>query len=1583
MRPHPADGRNVAMVGPASDGVVPESERAAVVGGLSEPVPNGATPQGVTPDQWVSMRRQMEAARRAFQRGADGVVRSFSPRGGELLELLPDGAARVRLRGERAVFDGVVAGEPAATAAVASADARPDASVVFRTAGVGRDELRPLGPRESQSVRPERVTRDFGEGVEEWWRSEEDGFELGWTLARRPEGLGPLRLAVAVDSPWPARVRHGGTAVDFEAPGASDWMIHCTKLAVWDAAGAAVPARLAVEGGAITITVDDTDAVYPVVIDPWIFSSLRTTLRSSTPFAGGRFGGTVAACDDVVVATGLVNGGSGQLDGEATIFSGGDFRRVIPDTAGQNAGAGASFRWISASGDSVSVITGLGNSQFRTTVYERNAGGVESWGAVATVTVDGGLIYSPSEISGPFMAVAVPAAQVGGLSGAGQVQIRRRDAGGPSAWGLVATLDAGDQALEQGLFGVVQALDGGTLVAMVRVSVGEYRFLVFDRVDAAGTQWVRRKVIPLPGISGGLPVMALKGDTLAVGVTGVSAQPVGLYERHLGGANNWGLSKSIAGPPGQDTFGFSLALNGGVLAVGCPGEDVDHDDDPGTPLAPDGGTIRVFARNQNGVNGWGMVEFFKGTEANARMGESVAFNGDNRMYYGLPSRDVSLPNVPDAGVVTAYQLDSGRWNRDFLEAHNQNASDWGASVAVSGGYVLVGAPRSDGPAGVDAGWAFLFKDGVLVKSLLPPSQQVGEQFGFAVAIDGDRLAIGSPLRSGTISPTNYPDLGVVTVFERNKGGADAWGAVKTFSQTNIGTGSTSPRFGSSVSLSGDVLAVGSPEETGLALPGAASKGRVRVFYRNSGGVDAWGQVQSMRADDNGTEEVFGTSVDVSGDTMVAGAPWEAVNGIVRSGAVYLYRRNQGGADAWGRVRKLTADTVKGDAWFGHAVALDGMDLVVGAPHEDRALEPNVGAVYFFAGGQTEADVWVQTRRWQPDEVGTEGLTGFSVDVHDGRSVAGVPGVAATEGAVYVLRKHGQGGALWTAVEEVFGGQESLGESVALDGGLVVAGEPRADINNGSLQTDRGQANTWTLTGIEFVPLAERQADPGANEFGASLALHQHWMAVGAPAEDVAGVVDSGAVYMFHRDRPAPGEYAFVQKLTDLSESGPGSRFGAALALDAHWLMAGLPGAARIQTHYLRILPNPSDSFMWIDSVVLSSGAANGLGQSLALDGGFLVAGAPAHTVSGLAGAGAAYLFERNQSAPNEWGLLKTLTASDPAAGDAFGTSVAASRSLIAVGSPLDNNGEGADAGAVYLFERNQGGVDAWGQVDKLTTGNQAAGDEMGSSVALSASRVLAGAPKSDLNATDAGAAFLFARNTGGANAWGLLKSLVSPAPSSQARFGTAVGLDSEHAVIGEPFADPRGVGNAGVVHLFSRNWLGADSWSPMQAISPTNLPPASRFGNALAWHQGSLAVAAPGNDTNGRVIAYEFGPRRIYHDWASAHGLEGVLALPDRDADFDGQPNLVEMILGSHPGNPASQGQTLLSTQANTLVVTANKNGACPAGTLFTAETSPDLASWSAVAPQNILTDTKQQLAIQIPITPGTRQFARWRAELP
>ena len=89
--------------------------------------------------------------------------------------------------------------------------------------------------------------------------------------------------------------------------------------------------------------------------------------------------------------------------------------------------------------------------------------------------------------------------------------------------------------------------------------------------------------------------------------------------------------------------------------------------------------------------------------------------------------------------------------RDFLEAHNQNASDWGASVAVSSGYVLVGAPRSDGPAGVDAGWAFLFKDGVLVKSLLPPSQQAGEQFGYAVAIDGDRLAIGSRAHDSSIS----------------------------------------------------------------------------------------------------------------------------------------------------------------------------------------------------------------------------------------------------------------------------------------------------------------------------------------------------------------------------------------------------------------------------------------------------------------------------------------------------------------------------------------------------------------------------------------------------------------------------------------------------------------------------------------------------------------------------------------------------------------------------------------------------------------------------------------------------------------
>ncbi|MCJ7754146.1 MAG: hypothetical protein MUP13_06255, partial [Thermoanaerobaculales bacterium] len=121
---------------------------------------------------------------------------------------------------------------------------------------------------------------------------------------------------------------------------------------------------------------------------------------------------------------------------------------------------------------------------------------------------------------------------------------------------------------------------------------------------------------------------------------------------------------------------------------------------------------------------------------------------------------------------------------------------------------------------------------------------------------------------------------------------------------------------------------------------------------------------------------------------------------------------------------------------------------------------------------------------------------------------------------------------------------------------------------------------------------------------------------------------------------------------------------------------------------------------------------------------------------------AAYLYERNQGGADTWGEATILTPSDGQAFDRFGYSVSLTAGLAAVGS---EEGEGAveGSGAVYLYHRNTGGADNWGELIKLQASDGALDDAFGHAVALSGHRVWCGAPFDDDVAYGSGAAYRF------------------------------------------------------------------------------------------------------------------------------------------------------------------------------------------------------------------------------------------------
>ena len=107
----------------------------------------------------------------------------------------------------------------------------------------------------------------------------------------------------------------------------------------------------------------------------------------------------------------------------------------------------------------------------------------------------------------------------------------------------------------------------------------------------------------------------------------------------------------------------------------------------------------------------------------------------------------------------------------------------------------------------------------------------------------------------------------------------------------------------------------------------------------------WGEVKKLLASDSEAGDNFGWSVAMSGDTAIVGARREDAGGS-QAGAAYVLQRDEGSADNWGEVQKLTASDAEAEDLFGFSVAVSGDTVVVGARLAE-AGDVRAGAAYVF------------------------------------------------------------------------------------------------------------------------------------------------------------------------------------------------------------------------------------------------------------------------------------------------------------------------------------------------------------------------------------------------------------------------------------------------------------------------------------------------------------------------------------------------------------------------------------------------------------------------------------------------------------
>ncbi len=311
-------------------------------------------------------------------------------------------------------------------------------------------------------------------------------------------------------------------------------------------------------------------------------------------------------------------------------------------------------------------------------------------------------------------------------------------------------------------------------------------------------------------------------------------------------------------------------------------------------------------------------------------------------------------------------------------------------------------------------------------------------------------------------------------------------------------------------------------------------------------------------------------------------------------------------------------------------------------------------------------------------------------------------------------------------------------------------------------------------------------------FGHPVALDGDRLVVGAVRDYDRGL-DAGAAYVF--ERSLEGAWIETAKLT-ASDAEAGARFGT-VAVSSDTIVVGAELDDELGSNsgvaYVFEIDGGGE---WLETAKLvpSDGAAwDTFGHSVAIQGSTIVVGADDHDTPAGENAGGAWVFERTEE--GEWVEVSKLTASDAEAADRFGQAVGVGRDLIVVGA----HGVDESAGAVYVFGRNEKG--SWFETSKLQASDGAAADVFGGSVALSGDTIAVGAVGRDDQGIESGAAYVL--ESDGVGGWAETAKLVSPDPRNYDSFGR-VSLDEDLLVVGAYGGNPQPGINSGTADLFRR-----------------------------------------------------------------------------------------------------------------------------------------------------------------------------------
>lgn len=357
--------------------------------------------------------------------------------------------------------------------------------------------------------------------------------------------------------------------------------------------------------------------------------------------------------------------------------------------------------------------------------------------------------------------------------------------------------------------------------------------------------------------------VAIDGDALVVGVSNSNRNEAYVFVKPSGGWGNMTQTAILTPSDSQSdaAFGVSVSISGDTIAVAAP--------DAKDRYRPSSGAVYVFVKPAGGWKNMGQtakLNVFK-----TRVLSPVAISNGTIAVAGGDAV------TGDAVVYLFVKPKTGWQNKAKPTATllpDSFAVYFGNSLAIGANTVAVGAPGSFSQGAV---YLFVKPDGGWPKSMNPTARLVGsdglsDSIGLSVATNGNYVFAGAP------GANQY--RGGVYVYVKP---SDGW---SNMTENAVLSAADTVNLGDSVSVSGNTVVAGSPLATVGANP---LQGAAFVFVKPAAGWKTTSRANAkLVADDGAANDEFATSVAISGNTVVLGAPNAAIGSNLYQGAAYVF-----------------------------------------------------------------------------------------------------------------------------------------------------------------------------------------------------------------------------------------------------------------------------------------------------------------------------------------------------------------------------------------------------------------------------------------------------------------------------------------------------------------------------------------------------------------------------------------------------------------------------------------------------------------------------------------------------------------------